>query len=174
MRIELEEDDSGAVVLAVLDGRADVGIFADRTPTLGLHTMRYRGDRLVLVVPAAHPLARRRSLRFAEAAELDFVCLSQGTSLAQRLQAETAALGRALRIRIQVRSFDAMCRMVAAGLGVAVLPERGDPPPAARPAAAPDPARRRMGQPPPADRPARPGGRAAPCAPADRPPVQRA
>ncbi len=122
LRIELEEEDSGAIVLAVLDGRADIGIFADRTPTLGLHTLRYRADRLVLVVPAGHALARRRSLRFSEAAEHDFVCLSKGTSLAQRLQAEAASLGRALRIRIQVRSFDAMCRMVAAGLGVAVLP----------------------------------------------------
>ena len=35
VRIELEEEDSSAVVLAVLDGRADFGIFADRTPALG-------------------------------------------------------------------------------------------------------------------------------------------
>ena len=48
----------------------------------------------------------------------------QGTSLAQRLQRETAALGQAgCKLRIQVRSFDAMCQMVAAGLGVAVLPD---------------------------------------------------
>ena len=128
IRIELEEGDSGAVVLAVLDGRADVGIFADRTPALGLHVEKYRDDRLVLVVPRAHPLARRRSIRFAEAVEYDFVCLPKGTSLAQRLQSETAALGRSLKIRIQVRSFDAMCRMVAAGMGVAVLPGEASQP----------------------------------------------
>jgi DNA-binding transcriptional LysR family regulator len=84
--------------------------------------MPYREDRLVLVVPAGHPLAKRRSLRFEEATDFDIVSLSQGTSLAQRLQAETEAMGRRLRVRIQVRSFDAMCQMVAAGLGVAVLP----------------------------------------------------
>jgi DNA-binding transcriptional LysR family regulator len=123
VRIELEEEDSSAVVLAVLDGRADVGIFADRTPALGLHVVRYRDDRLVLVVPSGHALARRRALHFAEAVEYDFVCLSKGTSLAQRLQSETEALGRSLKIRIQVRSFDAICRMVAAGMGVAILPE---------------------------------------------------
>ena len=38
------------------------------------------------------------------------------------LQAETEALGRSLKVRIRVRSFDAMCRMVAAGMGVGVLP----------------------------------------------------
>lgn len=122
IRIELEEENSSNVVLAVLDGRADFGIFAERTPALGLHVMDYREDRLVLVVPRGHALAARRSIRFEEAADCEIVSLSQGTSLAQRLQAESQALGRSLKLRIQVRSFDAMCQMVAAGLGVGVLP----------------------------------------------------
>lgn len=122
IRIELEEENSSETVLAVLDGRADLGIFADRTPALGLHLLPYRADRLVLVVPRGHRLARRRSLRFEAAVDEDFASLPRGTSLAQRLQAETEALGRRLKIRIHVRSFDAMCQMVAAGMGVAVLP----------------------------------------------------
>ncbi len=122
IRIELEEENSSEVVLAVLDGRADFGIFADRTPAMGLQVMNYREDRLVLVVPRDHDLARRRSVRFEEAIEYDFVCLSRGTSLAKRLLSETEALGRRLKMRIQVRSFDAICLMVAAGMGVAILP----------------------------------------------------
>jgi DNA-binding transcriptional LysR family regulator len=122
IRIELEEENSSETVLAVLDGRADLGIFADRTPAMGLHLLPYREDRLVLVVPRGHALARRRVLRFEEAVDYDFASLPRGTSLAQRLQAETEALGRRLKIRIHVRSFDAMCQMVAAGMGVAVLP----------------------------------------------------
>lgn len=126
IRIEMEELNSRETVLAVVDGRADIGIFAERTPALGLQTLHYRLDRLVLVVPAAHVLAARAGeapIPFAELTELDFVSLPEGTSLAQRLGSETAALGRRLRVRIHVRSFDAMCQMVAAGLGVAVLPE---------------------------------------------------
>ena len=122
IRIELNEADSQEIVLAVLDGRADLGIFADRTASLGLQTQVYRRDRLALVVPAGHPLAGRRRIAFAEAAGFDFVSLSQGTSLAQRLALESRLAGHALRVRIQVRSFDAMCQMVAAGLGIAVLP----------------------------------------------------
>jgi DNA-binding transcriptional LysR family regulator len=109
-------------VVAVLDGRADVAIFADRTPTLGLQVLDYREDQLVLVVPRSHPLARRKLLRFEEVVGDDFVSLAQDTSLAKRLRAESEALGRRLKLRIQVRSFDAMCQMVAAGMGVAVLP----------------------------------------------------
>ncbi|MBX3605226.1 MAG: LysR family transcriptional regulator [Piscinibacter sp.] len=123
IRIQLQEQDSHEVVMAVLDGRADLGIFAERTPTLGLQTLSYRRDRLVLVVPREHPLAGRHRIDFAEAMEHDFVSLSQGTSLAQRLALETSNLGKGLRIRIHVRSFDAMCQMVAAGLGIAVLPD---------------------------------------------------
>lgn len=123
IRIELEEQNSVDVVMAVLDGRADFGIFADRTSTLGLQTLTYEKDLLVLVVPHKHPLARRRSVRFNEALDFDFVSLSKATSLAKRLEAETELLGRRLKLRIQVRSFDAMCLMVAAGMGVAILPE---------------------------------------------------
>lgn len=122
IRIELNEADSQETVLAVLDGRADLGIFADRTPAMGLETQPYQRDRLVLVVPRCHVLARRKRVAFAEALEYDFVSLQQVTSIAQRLAMESAQIGRPLRIRIQVRSFDAICQMVAAGLGVAVLP----------------------------------------------------
>ncbi|WP_020655358.1 LysR family transcriptional regulator [Massilia niastensis] len=122
IRIELEEGDSREIVVAVLDGRADLGIFADRTPALGLHLVDYRKDRLSLVVPQGHALAGRRTLYFEEVLDYDFVSLAEGTSLAQRLQAETEALGRNLKLRIRVRSFDAMCKMVAAGMGIAVLP----------------------------------------------------
>ncbi len=126
IRLELEESNSREAVLAVVDGRADLAIFADRTDPLGLQTQPYRDDRLTLVVPAGHPLqlqAGGGALEFAAAMEFDFVSLPRDTSLAQRLAAETGALGRRLRVRIHVRSFDAMCRMVAAGLGIAVLPE---------------------------------------------------
>jgi DNA-binding transcriptional LysR family regulator len=122
IRIELEEKNSSEIVLAVLDSRADLGIFADRTQALGLHQIDYRSDHLGLIVPRSHPLASQRAVHFHEVLEYDFVTLPEGTSLAERLQAETEALGRGLKIRIRVRSFDAMCQMVAAGMGIAVLP----------------------------------------------------
>jgi DNA-binding transcriptional LysR family regulator len=123
IRIELEEQDSEQVALAVVDGVADFGIMADQMPTFGLQTMPYRHDHLVLVIPDGHPLTRRESVSFIDALEFDFVSLSRNTSLAKRLQAATAFSGGQLKLRIQVRSFDAMCLMVAAGLGIAVLPD---------------------------------------------------
>ncbi len=123
IRIEMNEAESHDVVLALLDGRADVGIFADRTPAFGLLTTPYRSDRLVLVVRPDHALAKRKRVAFSQAVDYDFVSLSHATSLAQRLAHESREIGKALRIRIHVRSFDAMCQMVAAGLGIAILPD---------------------------------------------------
>lgn len=125
IRIEMNEAESHEVVLALLDGRADIGIFADRTPAFGLLTTPYRKDRLVLVVRPDHALAKlkRKRVAFSQAVDYDFVSLTQATSLAQRLAHESREIGKPLRIRIHVRSFDAMCQMVAAGLGIAILPD---------------------------------------------------
>lgn len=85
IRFELHEANGDEIVRAVLEGRGDIGIFAENTPALGLHTMPYRDDRLVLVVPRGHELARRRRLAFAEVTDHDFVSLHQETSLADKL-----------------------------------------------------------------------------------------
>jgi len=122
IRIELEELNSGEIVAAVMENRADIGVFADRTPCAGLVTVEYRQDELVMITPPGHPLADRGPVRYADTLEYDFVSLPQVTSLAARLLEESSRLDRPFRLRIQVRSFDAMCRMVMAGLGVGILP----------------------------------------------------
>ena len=122
---------------------------------------------------ARHALARRRSMRFEEALEYDFVSLPRGTSLAKRLQAETEALGRRLKLRIQVRSFDAMCQMVAAGMGVAVLPAEAVQPHVRSMNLRQIALKDAWAQATAADRAARRQRRAPTCAPADRPPLRR-
>ncbi len=123
IRISLEEKLSEQVIAAVAAGEADLGIFADNVPSQGLEKYLYRHDRLVLLVPSDHPLAGAAEIGFGEALEYDFVGLNQGSSLLQRLNDAAAALEKALRLRIQVSSFDAICRMIEAGLGIGVLPE---------------------------------------------------
>jgi DNA-binding transcriptional LysR family regulator len=122
IRIDLEERTSGDIVAAVRENRADLGIFADRTPAEGIAVFEYCRDQLVLIMPKDHPLATHRSLSLSDALDYDFVSLSQSTSLAERLHAESSRLQKPLKLRIQVRSFDGVCKMVMAGLGIAILP----------------------------------------------------
>lgn len=122
IRIHLKEDNSGTIVKALLDNQADMGIFADRTPCEGLRTVFYRTDDLVLVVPPRHPLARRKRIDFADTLGYDYVGLTPNTSLALRLEEESARLGRPLNLRIQVRGFDSICRLALATHCIGILP----------------------------------------------------
>jgi molybdate transport repressor ModE-like protein len=122
VRIDLEEQNSADVVMALNENRADIGIFADRTPCAGLVTLPYHMDELVVVVPADHALAENASVAFADTIDYDYVGLPAATSLASRLQEESARIQKTIRLRIQVRSFDAICRMVAATGGIGILP----------------------------------------------------
>lgn len=121
--INLEERNSGDVVAAVRENRADIGIFADRTPADDLTVFEYRSDKLVLIVPKDHPLAVHTHLSLSDALDYDFVSLAEATSIAERLHAECSRLEKPLKLSIRVRSFDAVCRMVMAGLGISVLPD---------------------------------------------------
>jgi DNA-binding transcriptional LysR family regulator len=123
IRITLEERNSIEVVAALRENRADIGIFAERTLTEGVSVFEYRRDQLVLITPRNHPLARRKSVSLADALDYDFVSLADATSLAERLHAESSRLEKPLRLRIHVRSFDAVCGMVRTGLGIGVLPQ---------------------------------------------------
>lgn len=122
IRVSLEEQPSPAIIQAVAAGQVEIGVVAaERTPN-GLETQPYRRDRLVLVVPAGHPLAGREAVDFAEVLDQPFVCLHAGSAIHTFMMNAAAQLGRSLDVRIQVRSFNAVCRMVAAGVGIGMVP----------------------------------------------------
>jgi DNA-binding transcriptional LysR family regulator len=122
IQIDIEERNSGDVVAGVRENRTDIGIFAEPTPAEGLEVFSYRDQHLGLVVPKGHPLARSKTVTFSDALDYDFVSLSEATSLTERLYAEGSRLQKTLKLRTQVRSFDVVCRMVEAGMGIGVLP----------------------------------------------------
>lgn len=121
--IDLEDRESPAIGAAIAAGDADIGIGSQAAFVPGLESHPFRTDRLVLAVPAGHQLAGKRQIGFADLLELDFVGLPRGTALDEHLAMQAARLGRALRLRVRVNSLDAVCAMVAAGVGVGVVPE---------------------------------------------------
>ncbi|MGH8761332.1 MAG: LysR substrate-binding domain-containing protein, partial [Burkholderiales bacterium] len=80
-------------------------------------------DRLVLVTSRRHRFARRKKIAFAETLDEDAVGMQQGSTLQTFLAQVTDKLGKPLKLRIQLSSFDAMCRMIGAGVGVGIVPE---------------------------------------------------
>ncbi len=119
--IDIEERTSADIVLAVAEGRAEFGVIANTADAGRLETIPLSSDRLVLIVPDAHPLARRVAVPFAELIGEPFVGLSAG-ALHSHLADHAARLGRRLNYRVRLRSFDAVVRMVEAGIGLGILP----------------------------------------------------
>jgi DNA-binding transcriptional LysR family regulator len=121
--VELEERDSTEIIKAVRENRADIGIFADAMNSNGLQTRTYCDEELVVIVPADHALAGRKATTLSEALTYDFVGMLSSTPLAARVDYESSRLGRTPNFKVQVRGVETVCRMIAAGLGIGVLPE---------------------------------------------------
>ena len=111
-----------AVPGAVADGTADVGIVAATVEVAGLETLPFRTDRFVLVVAPKHPLANVERIPFAEMLDCDFVGLDRSSALQRFLSEKAERVGRRLRLRVQLRSFDAVCRLVECNVGIGVVP----------------------------------------------------
>jgi DNA-binding transcriptional LysR family regulator len=122
VEIALQERTSSAVVRACLDDLADVGVGAETNVSSGVESWHFANDPLMLVLPAGHELARRPGISFAEILAYPLVGVQQGGALDRLLRERAAALRIAMNVSVSVNSFDGVCRMVEAGLGVAVIP----------------------------------------------------
>ncbi len=63
-----------------------------------------------------------RRIAFAEALDFDFVGLDRASALQRFLSEKAERIGRRLKLRVQLRSFDAVCRLVECNVGTGVVP----------------------------------------------------
>ncbi|RIA31584.1 LysR family transcriptional regulator [Ectopseudomonas oleovorans] len=121
--VDLQERLSRDIVRGVLDGAADLGIIAGPVQAPGLQVLHFSTDRLVLAVPLGHALAQHQSVSFADTLAYQHIGLHEGSTLLSFLREQVETLGGSLALRIQVSSFEAICRMVEAGVGIGIIPE---------------------------------------------------
>jgi DNA-binding transcriptional LysR family regulator len=121
--VDLEERLSDEIVGLIAEGTADIGIVAGTVDHGGLHTFPFRSDRFVLVVGRNHPLAGRARIAFSEVLDYDMVGLDRASAIQRFLADKASRIGRPLRLRVQLRSFDAICRLVECNVGVGIVPE---------------------------------------------------
>lgn len=112
-----------AVVQAVTAGQADLGFLHLPCATEGLSVQPILQDPLRLVVPVGHPFARRYDLELSEAAEEDWVWVHEAQGPDHPLYAACLQAGFTPRIVCESGSAQGILALVAAGLGIALLPE---------------------------------------------------
>lgn len=144
--LRVEERPSSEIASSLLSGEADIGVAALGAVPAGIEAIRFRSERLVLIVPSGHPQAGTKNAAFSDlVADQAFVCLRAGSDLHRFMTNVAAASGVRLDVRVQMESHHAVCRMVAAGMGVGIVPlgvaqlemERGEAPLVAIPLAEP-------------------------------------
>jgi DNA-binding transcriptional LysR family regulator len=121
--VDLEERLSDEIVGLIAEGVGDLGIIASTVDAARLETYRFRTDRFVLVVARDHPLASRPHVAFAQILDYDVVGLDRASALQRFLAHKAAREGRPLRLRVQLRSFDAVCRLVECKVGIGIVPQ---------------------------------------------------
>ena len=123
INVDVEERESTDIAAAVAAGMADLGFAAEHALPDHVERFVFSEDRLTLVAARRSPLAGSRWIDFQEVAGHAFVGLTNATALQAHIARHAARLGMRLHVRARLRDFDAICRMVAADVGIAVVPE---------------------------------------------------
>src|SRR5882757_3117187 len=121
--VDIEERESADIASAIASGSADLGFAAEHALPDSVERFLFSEDRLMLVASKRSDLGNRRQIDFQEVTGRDFVGLTASTALQVHISRHAAKLGARLRFRARLRGFDAICQMVAADVGVAVIPE---------------------------------------------------
>ncbi|WP_416637409.1 LysR family transcriptional regulator [Pseudomonas sp. OHS18] len=123
LRIELKERTSVDIVRNVACGLAEAGIVSSAASAEGVQLQPVARDHLVLIAAPHHPLADRRTLSFGEVLGEAFVGLAQGSALQDHINEHARVAGQPLDLRVRMHSFEALCQMVAHGIGLGILPQ---------------------------------------------------
>lgn len=121
--IDIEERESTDIAAAITAGAADLGFAAEHALPEHIERFPFSEDRLTLVTSRRGPFAGRRQIDFQEAGACEFVGLTSATALQMHISKHAARLGMRPHFRARLRDFDAICQMVAADVGVALVPE---------------------------------------------------
>jgi DNA-binding transcriptional LysR family regulator len=122
IQVDMEERVSPEIVRGVREGAASLGVCWDAADVGSLQSRAYRSDHLCIVVPGNHPLATRKSVRFAQTLDYEQVSLPVNSAVNVMLQRAAAQLGRKLDHRVVVTNFEAALRVVRAGLAISLVP----------------------------------------------------
>jgi LysR family transcriptional regulator, transcription activator of glutamate synthase operon len=133
VQFRLEASDDAAEMSPLMRGTVDLQITADRLSDPSVHWERLFTQPFLLAVPPGHRLAGRSQVSLAEAAEEEFVMLRPSWGLRRVTDEICRAAGFTPRVAFEGHDLQVVRGLVAAGLGVAVIPSPSiDPPPARR------------------------------------------
>ncbi len=142
-RFQLTQGAAGSLLAQLAAGDVDLALTSPLPTGPGWRTRALLEQPLVLALPAEHPLAGRDRLALGDVAGEEFVLFEHGYGLRETADAMFAEAGVVPRVAFEGQDADTVRGLVAAGLGVALLPAPGSPRPGVveRPLAGPSTSR---------------------------------
>lgn len=122
IRFQLVQDYTAAMLERLRAGELDLCLVSPLPDAPDLTARPLDEQRLALVVPDGHRLAGRRRIRLAEVAREPFVAVERGYGLRAITDGFCAEAGFVPRIAFEGEDAETLRGLVAAGLGVALLP----------------------------------------------------
>jgi DNA-binding transcriptional LysR family regulator len=123
VQLQLEYSRSNKIYEDALKGGIDLGIVAYPNRRPGITVIPFREDRLVLVCPPQHPLARHRQVSIKKLAGEAFVGFERDIPTRKETDRVLRRHGIDVRYVMQLDNAEIMKRVVEIGIGLAILPE---------------------------------------------------
>ncbi|NQX47077.1 LysR family transcriptional regulator [Paenibacillus tritici] len=121
--IRLHEDGAKKVEDDVESGLLDIGAIVLPVNPARFHCFTFVEEKLELLVPAGHRLDGAQQVPLKELAEEEFVLFREDFALHDRIISECVKAGFQPKVVYESSQWDLISRMVAAGMGIALLPE---------------------------------------------------
>ncbi|HET7295434.1 MAG TPA: LysR family transcriptional regulator [Vicinamibacteria bacterium] len=131
LSVRLEIGGTGSVSRAVADGRVDFGLASLPAPELRLAFTPLLVERMAVLLPRRHRLARARQVRVRDLAGERLLLTEHGCAYRQATEVALRAAGTPVACSMEIGSLTGLGRAVGAGLGLAIMPRAWlEPPPA--------------------------------------------
>ncbi len=132
LELLLIEEKSDLLLSYLREGKLDAGLLALPVQDEQLHTEFLFEEPFVLAVPESHPLAKRESLSLHELSEQKLLLLEDGHCLREQALDVCRISGANERSEFRATSLETLRQMVAADVGMTLLPTLAVKPPVAR------------------------------------------
>jgi LysR family transcriptional regulator, hydrogen peroxide-inducible genes activator len=134
LELLLVEEKTETILAMLRDGRLDAGLLALPLDDEQLQVEPLFEEPFVLAVPAGHPLAGLRSLRVEDLADQSLLLLEDGHCLREQALDVCQLAGAGERSGFRATSLETLRQMVAANVGITLLPTLAVKPPVSTPA----------------------------------------
>lgn len=148
LRMQLAEEKTEEIINMLDQGRLDAGLLALPVAEPGMEIEVLFDEPFVTAMPASHPLCDKTSITMQDLAGEELLLLAEGHCLRQQALAVCELAGAHERVDFHATSMETLRQMVAANVGVTLMPVLSVKPPipateniALRPFAEPAPSR---------------------------------